>query len=141
MMCSIPARTAIFGESKVFGAIERSTLRVLAEMVREDAFLAGTTVCLEGEHAQELFIVASGSLAVSRGGVEVRTLARGDVLGEYGMFGDQRRTASVTARADTVLLVLDYQRFRDLLLSYPDACLSLLALTVARLVSNERNRP
>lgn len=68
----------------------------------------------------------------------VRTLGPGDLMGEYGMFVENVRTAAVRAQSDAALLSLDYNHFRAFLLHCPQATLALLQTAVGRLVEAER---
>lgn len=124
----------------VFAPLSPEPLAVLAEMVRIDAYGAGETVCEAGEAAAECYVVASGSLAVMLPGAEapVRTLGPGEVLGEYGLFTERVRTATVLAVRESELLVVDYERLQRLLLEFPEATFSLLSTTVRRLIDAER---
>ncbi len=71
-------------------------------------------------------------------GSVVAVAGRGSVVGEYGMFGPGRRTASVVSRGPSRALALDYQRFHRFLLAFPESSLALLKLTVERLIAQRK---
>jgi CRP-like cAMP-binding protein len=100
---------------------------VLAAAMREEFFAAGETVIEAGEHADRVFVLCEGNLAVTlpgRTGV-VRTLERGTLLGELAFFEDAVRTATVRAGIDSVLLSLPFENFRAFLIAHPGSALIL----------------
>lgn len=132
-------KTRLLHGSPVFGGLAPESLAVLAEMMHDERFVAGSVVCVKGEPADSVFVVASGTLAVFVGNdtVPVRELGVGDVLGEYGMFGSRERTATVRAVSDAALLSLDYERLHDFLFAFPDVMWAMLRLAVERLADAE----
>jgi len=70
----------------------------------------------------------------------VAQLGPGQVVGEYGMFGPGKRTATVIAKGRGRVLALDYQRFNRFLLAFPECTLALLRLTVDRLIAQRGER-
>ena len=55
---------------------------------------------------------------------------------EYGLVTtDARRTATLVAQGPAEILTLDYPRFRQFVLAYPQCVLAMLGVTVNRLQS------
>jgi CRP-like cAMP-binding protein len=133
-------RAHVLSHSRVFAAVPRGDLAVLAEMMRIERFPAGSTVVEAGEAADRVYVVAEGSLSVFVRGSEqsVRQLRMGDVLGEYGMVASAVRTATVKADDEAVCLSLDYERFREYLVRFPEALWVLFEGAAKRLVEAER---
>lgn len=77
--------------------------RVLAE---------GHTLIQQGEHDQSLFYLLSGVVEVVRDGVRLKSLTKGDIVGEYAFLDNRPRTASVLTRSAVEVLAL---RRQDLL--------------------------
>lgn len=137
MHLSPDERLAVLARCPVFATLPPERLRLLAEMMNVEQFGAGEHVCVQGEPADELYVVAKGHVSVRARGkadVLVRRLGSGEILGEYGMFGARIRTSTVTADESSTLLALDYVRFRELLYAFPEVALALLEVTVNRLV-------
>jgi CRP/FNR family cyclic AMP-dependent transcriptional regulator len=108
---------------------------VLASAMREEFFSAGEIVVEAGEHADRVFVLCEGNLAVTqpgRAGV-VRTLERGALLGELAFFEDAMRTATVRAGVDSVLLSLPFENFRAFLIAHPGSALILAGRIVRAL--------
>jgi CRP-like cAMP-binding protein len=140
MTSLIDDRARALRRSAILSTAAPEDLVVLAAMMREESFIAGETVCEFGEHADRAFFIASGELDVRLPRHEgiVRTMTAGEVVGEYGMFGEQARTSTIVARSDARLLSIDYERFRKFLLDFPEVTLALLQVTARRLIQLER---
>jgi CRP-like cAMP-binding protein len=124
----------------VFARIPAGALGVLAEILTSETLRAGEVLFEHGEPSDRAHVVVSGRLSVRVPGRSepVRQLAAGQLLGEYGMFGGQVRTATVLADEASVLLSLDYERFRAFLHQFPEAMFVLLGTAVERLLEAER---
>lgn len=118
----------------LFAGLETGTFRILAEALETEVFGPKEEVCVHGEEADRVYIVAAGSLAVYLPGadVPVRRMGPGEIFGEYGMLTGAR-TTTVVAEVTTTLLSMGYARFKPFLFQYPDAMYKLLAVAVARL--------
>ena len=93
-----------------------------------------------GEAAETLFsILRSGQVeAVDEGPPEVlvRVLRRGDVVGELALLSRATRSASVRARCDLDLLVLERAAFEDLIQRSPTFALALTRSLGAQLAAS-----
>ena len=80
-------------------------------------FLPGDIIVKEGEPGSEAFIITSGSCAVYKGEGEHRILLNeigvGDVFGELAVFAGQPRTATVEAKDEVSVMVLDQRHFEE----------------------------
>ena len=124
----------------VFARIPAGALGVLAEILATETLHAGEVLVERGEPSEHVYVVVSGRLSVRVPGRSepVRQLEAGQLLGEYGMFAGQVRTATVLADEPSVLLSLDYERFRAFLHQFPEAMFVLLGTAVERLLEAER---
>jgi MFS family permease len=87
----------------ILEALARSALRVEAA--------PGEAVIREGEAGDLFYIVESGEVEVTKEGRHVATLGAGDYFGEIALLRDVPRTATVTAKSETVLQALDRATF------------------------------
>ena len=132
-------RLAALRESDVFSVVPTNELRLLATMFEPRRYADGEIVFREGEPAGEVCAVVEGALEVRLAdGTVLTTARRGNVVGEYGMFGPHERTATVVSRGASRALALDYQRFHRFLLAFPESSIALLQLTVERLIAQRR---
>ncbi|MDP3939036.1 MAG: ATP-binding protein [Deltaproteobacteria bacterium] len=117
-------------------ALTDSDIEALAELVKELPVKAGGMIIREGDEGDSLFIVASGSVTIIRMSPEgeelpVTELEAGTLFGELALLEGGRRSASVRASNDTILLRLDRAPLRELLVQQsPLAYKLLFALTL-----------
>lgn len=105
-------------------ALPRAGADLLAELsarCRVAHVRAGARVVEEGEISDAFYVVAKGELDVTRkdeagGEAALRTLGPGDHFGEIGLLERAARTATVRARTDAELLVIDWRTFREVVL-------------------------
>jgi CRP/FNR family transcriptional regulator, cyclic AMP receptor protein len=107
------ADTLVFLRSvRLFRNIEAPELGILADSLRERPLKRAQILMREGDTGEEMFLVRSGSLVISKavtGRVE-QVLARvgpGDFFGEMALFDRSPRSATIQADADTIVLTLD----------------------------------
>ncbi len=72
-------------------------LNRIATFAAEDSAPAGTTLLREGDFSNDMVAIESGTADVIRGGETIGTLGPGDVFGEIGVLGGERRTATIVA--------------------------------------------
>src|SRR6478609_10061066 len=72
-------------------------LNRIATFAAEDSAPAGTTLLREGDFSNDMVAIESGTADVIRGGETIGTLGPGDVFGEMGVLGGERRTATIVA--------------------------------------------
>lgn len=98
---------------------------------------AGRELIREGATGREFFLVAEGEAEVTRGGEVIATLGPGTFFGETALLLDQPRNATVTAKTDMVVEVIERRDFKGLLEEYPDLYAPLLEATARQLAEND----
>ena len=93
---------------------DREILRVL-QVTDVMPFKPGDKVITEGDKGEELFIVLSGKVKVTRGDAELATLSPGEHFGEMSLIRSQPRSASVVSDGNSELMVLRRQDFFEIL--------------------------
>jgi lysophospholipid hydrolase len=114
--------TRIVGD--LFGALDAAMLCDIEAAARLVSLPRGATLCRQGETGQCLYIVVSGRLQVTvtdTHGQErvIGEIGRGESVGEMALFTGERRSASVVASRDSVLLQFPNTEFARLLATYP----------------------
>ena len=89
-------------------------------------FEVGTTIFEQGQPSDDLYVISSGFVKISRReeNDETRVLSymvEGDCFGELGVLGEQPRSATATAMSRVEALVLKGNVFRDIVRSNPAA--------------------
>lgn len=98
----------LLARSDLFGLLGEEELRALAKNARRCSAPAGSVVVRQGEPGSSLFVVVEGVLDVAvalEPGTPrwARLLAPGDMFGEYSLLTGEPRSATVTARAESLL--------------------------------------
>lgn len=79
-------------------------------------FPTGNWICREGDAGSTCYIIVRGQAEISKQGATIRTLNQGDCFGEVALIlTGGRRTASVRAVEDLLVLEISADRFYDLL--------------------------
>jgi monoamine oxidase len=130
----LATRTALLSRCIPFADIDLAELRLLATMFEPRAVAAGDWLCREGDAANHVFLIESGCFDIlnEAQGTVIATIGPGDLSGEYGLFHNAQRMASIRAIGDGQVLALDYQRFQRFLLAFPQATLALLKVVIGR---------
>ena len=102
--------------------LRKSQARIVAIMSRVVRVPAGRRIIKDGDKGSEMYVVIDGKLKTSiegdDGPVELATHARGDVVGEAGLFYE-KRTANVDTLEDSRLLCLTQENLDRLSRRYP----------------------
>ncbi len=94
--------------SELFHHLAAEDLRALAATARRRRVPAGTSVVRQGEPGSSLFVVVEGVLDVDikiddGDHRRIRTLAPGDMFGEYSLLTGAPRSATIQARTDCLV--------------------------------------
>jgi PPM family protein phosphatase len=104
---------------------ERELLRIM-QVVEVQAFEAGQKVFSEGDRGDELFIVLSGAVEISRMGSVLSEAGPGDHIGEMALIRSMPRSATVTAVAPSELIALRRSDFFEILRKEHEMAVKLL---------------
>ena len=122
------SRTSPLAAVPLLAGLEGNLLDRLAAQTRSLGVKAGEWLFREGDPADSAYVIAMGRLEVVAEGppeTVLRTLKRGDVLGELALLQEGRRSASVRAVRDTWLVTLGRGDFEALMRTSPDFALAL----------------
>lgn len=134
-------RLAESPEPGLLEALDRETVRKLAERGFVLSLDVGQVLAEKGVAEKELYVILDGSFAVHDGERRLRVLGRGDVIGELAFFGTAgRRTATVTAASAGRVLVIR-RRFIDQLRRDDPACAADILFQLARVLADRRYAP
>lgn len=98
---------------------------------------AGRTVIRQGDLGQEFALIIDGQAEVLRDDKVVATLGPGEFFGEVALIESVNRTASVVAKTNLTLEVLDRRGFNTLLDDLPRLARSILKGVTHRLAERE----
>jgi small-conductance mechanosensitive channel/CRP-like cAMP-binding protein len=126
----------------IFAPLDRSERELLASGMQRVAFARGETIIRQGDAGSTLYVLAQGEVAVSlrRGSVdqEVATLRAGDFFGEMSLMTGEGRSATCTARTDTVAYLIDHATVRKVLNLRPTVADEMSAILATRQAALEK---
>jgi len=102
-------------------------------------FRAGEVLFREGEHGEEMFVIQSGVVRITKhvGGEErpLATLGRGEFIGEMAILNEKPRTATATVVEDARLLVIGGRTLELMISNNAEIALRLIKKLARRLDS------
>jgi CRP-like cAMP-binding protein len=108
-------------------------LAPLAHVAEEVTYEPGEVLCTEGEVGDELFVIVSGKVRVTKGDKTLATLGPGDAVGELAVLDAEPRSATVTAADETEVLAIGSEEFYEILHEQSEIAEGVLRLLTARL--------
>jgi CRP/FNR family transcriptional regulator, cyclic AMP receptor protein len=131
---SAPDPLAELRSIPLFANCAKRVFRRINELCARVDVGEGRVLCSEGAIGKECFIVLAGRACVTIHGQPVKSLSRGDIIGEIALLAPpNRRTATVTAMTPMSLLVFNPLEFDALLETDPQIRGTLLSQVTARL--------
>jgi hypothetical protein len=125
----LPARIAFLKKIHLFQGLEDDELAALAEELDEVSYPAGSVIFKQSTKADSFYLIYAGKVRIMRRQnnreIQLARLVREDYFGEMALVEKRTRSATVTAEADTVLLVLSRQDFEKLYKQKPEIKLNL----------------
>ena len=100
-------------------------------------FHSGEVLFREGETGEEMFVIQSGAVVITKhttdGESPIATLGRGEFLGEMAILNGKPRTATATVTEDTRCLVLDKKTLEMMIAKNTEIAMRLIKKLAARL--------
>jgi CRP-like cAMP-binding protein len=118
--------------------------RIFVDRLRETVSLRpGDFLFREGDAADALYIVLSGTLRIMSGIAVYEVVEAGGIVGEMAIVEEGKpRSASVISSTYAELAEVDRPSFRDMLKASPDFGLMVMRVRARRLrIMNQRYRP
>src|SRR5262245_41489927 len=113
---------------------ERMNLRSLFEHTHHVQELpSGATLFAEGTTGEVMYVILEGEVEVRMRHEVVEVLGPGEIVGEMALIKPQPRTATVVARSDCRLAVIDEKRFLYMVSDTPFFSLHVMRVLVERL--------
>jgi CRP-like cAMP-binding protein len=97
-------------------------------------------ICKEGEQGDSMYVISQGKVGIYKYTIKekkevlLNILEAGDFFGEFSFFSHQRRSASVRALTDVILLEMTQEDFDEIKRVYPNISEVLLTLYKGRVV-------
>ena len=124
--------------SPLFQAYEDTHLRMLAPFLSNRDLQEGEIIVREGEFGEEMYVIVSGAVEVSRQGIPLAQLGPGAHFGQLALVSEASSAATAIAQYSTRLVVLHKEGIDALCQRRPELAtrflLTLLGDTAERLV-------
>jgi CRP/FNR family transcriptional regulator, cyclic AMP receptor protein len=117
----------------LFSGVSQQDLIYVAGIVKEIIYPAGTTVILEEDIGDYMFIVVEGEVMVHCRSIQLAKLGPHDFFGEMSILDREPRSASVTTLTDCVMLRIDESEFWELLIAHNSLAVSMVRVLARRL--------
>ncbi|NNN15496.1 MAG: Crp/Fnr family transcriptional regulator [Acidimicrobiaceae bacterium] len=133
----VDAKTLLL-RTAFFKALDAVAIDEVTRSHKRSTYLRGRDVFVEGDPSSELFVVATGRVAIVKsaiGGKDslMALMEPGDLFGEMGLFDDQGRSATARCLERTELLKVPYSALRLILHQRPGLLWGMLELLAKRL--------
>lgn len=134
---ALPDRLQRIRNLPIFAACNVQELEEIDRLADEVTIEAGRTIMTQGELGQEFALIISGEAEIVKDGKVVATLGPGDYFGEIALLDSIARTASVIAKTEVHLEVIDRRGFNTLLDDLPQLSRSILRGLAQRMAEVE----
>ncbi len=128
-MIETSARVAFLKKIHLFYGLEEDELAAVAEELQEASYPAGSVVFEQGGKSESFYLIYGGGVRIVRKEqgreIQLAVLVKNDYFGEMGLVAKRRRSGTVTATADTSLLVLTRKNFEALFKRAPTLRLNM----------------
>ncbi len=102
---------ALLRSLPLFRDMPGPSLEGLAQALVRIDYEPGAVIIGEGDEGDHYFVLVEGSVEITRAGQHVRTLGRGEGMGEIALLRSTPRTATATATTAVTAYTLDRQSF------------------------------
>ena len=91
--------------------VQERYIGLLQRSGESEEFAAGSTIFSQGDPADRMYVVSSGSVTLSIDGRVLETVGPGGLFGEMAVIEREPRSGTAVAEADTILVGIDKRRF------------------------------
>jgi LmbE family N-acetylglucosaminyl deacetylase len=125
----------------MFASMTEGQRYEVGRLMSERWLETGVTLCRQGDRGRELFMIVDGEVEILKGepGGEkvVNVVGSGEVVGELAVLTDLPRSATLRAKTDVKLLVMDGVHFREFLRQHGDLAERMTSLLARKLASSQ----
>lgn len=124
---------ALLSEVKIFSETDPEVLEAISFQLKEISVRQGQTIFKKGDDGYAMYIIKSGTLRVHDGNHVLSRLSAGQVFGEFALFDNETRSASVTAEEKGVLLELNQHDFQRVVADKVEVTTGVLRNVIRRI--------
>lgn len=129
-------------EAQFLASASSESKDILESAAELTPYPAGSTIFQQGDAAEGVMFIRSGAVRIyverpDGTRVELRTLGPGDIFGELGVVGVQRRTASAQAATDVDAWLVDHNTFNAVYRSDPRVAVEIAKAMAPYVLADE----
>ena len=98
-------------------------------------YKAGMAIITEGEDAEYVYSISEGTAVAVHNGIEVGEIKKDEIFGAIAVLTEQKRTASVIAKTDCIVLMVHKEEFSKMVKSHPKLFLNILSSLADKIIS------
>lgn len=98
----------------LFATLSKKDLQQVSTWMTELQVPEGDHLVKQGKFAHEFFVIEEGTAEVTKDGQMIAELGPGAFFGEMALMGEERRTASVTAKTPMRVIIMHERDFRTM---------------------------
>jgi CRP/FNR family cyclic AMP-dependent transcriptional regulator len=83
------------------------------KVLERKVYYAGQKVFNEGDQGDRAYLVQEGTVEISKHGLVLATLGKGELFGEMALVDDKPRMASAKAQTDLSVVIINRDTFRE----------------------------
>jgi signal transduction histidine kinase len=127
-----------------FKSLGDDELQEIASLTEFRSYPAGHVLCQEGANEDVFYIVAAGSVVVTKqiseeeGERTLRVGGRGDLVGEMALIQHAPRSATVRTTSACTVLEMEKQDFETILSRSPRMAIEIIGITLDRIRENDQ---
>lgn len=136
MVQSSQSLTDFLKERTIFKVLDERVLSAICQLFEEERLSSGQVVFHEGDKADALYVIQQGRVSVYQGHDPpklVTHLGSGDLFGEMAAYNESKRTATIRATEDSIVLRLPMKQFNELQAYFPQVTKEIVSLITKRL--------
>ena len=129
----------------LFQEMTLEQLEAINTLLAPAQYLAGEIIFREGDYGTKLFLLTEGSVEVIKNydtpqATTIATLQAVSYFGEMAIIDDAPRSATIKAKENCVMQILDGENFKDLMRDMPDISMEIMRVLTARIRSLEKEK-
>lgn len=117
---------------EVLSDLRPSDLVAIAALTTSVRLREGERLCVQDRIGDQVFLVLSGQVGITRDGIPVAVVGAGALVGEMAVLERLPRSATAEALSDVSALVMSVREFTQLVSSHPTVAARIRALGETR---------
>ncbi|MCD6498466.1 MAG: Stp1/IreP family PP2C-type Ser/Thr phosphatase [Deltaproteobacteria bacterium] len=122
----VQQQMAVLAKMSLFRELAYKQLVRILNISTTRSFATGDVVVHEGDPGDELFVVLTGTIALTKDETYITTFSHGDYFGEMALVDSSPRSATAVAAEPTRVLVIHQNNFFRILRKEPEIAVKLL---------------